>query len=161
MTQPCGRSDRSFPPRPSATVHGVRSGRLRYSIAITARATTRTQACSRPRCFGRCFATCAPTWTYSFIRYLQLFAAASHQFASPPHAARLNDPRNCAFLGVEGGSPSRNPFRRFAHFSSRRTNDMKRRENLRLLAGAALLAAGGMVRTPAFAQAQDADGPFK
>src|SRR4051812_31590324 len=104
MTQPCGRSDRSFPPRPSATVHGVRSGRLRYSIAITARATTRTQACSRPRCFGRCFATCAPTWIHSFIRYLRLFVPASHQFVSPAGAARLNDHQNCAFLAVEGGS---------------------------------------------------------
>ena len=38
---------------------------------------------------------------------------------------------------------------------------MNRRESLRLLAGTAALAAGGILRTPAFAQGQSADGPFK
>jgi len=38
---------------------------------------------------------------------------------------------------------------------------MNRRESLRLLAGTAVLAASGILRTPAFAQAQPTDGPFK
>ena len=38
---------------------------------------------------------------------------------------------------------------------------MNRRESLGLIAGAAALAANGLFRTPAFAQAQPADGPFK
>ena len=38
---------------------------------------------------------------------------------------------------------------------------MNRRESLRLLAGTAVFAAGGILRTPAFAQAPPADGPFK
>ena len=38
---------------------------------------------------------------------------------------------------------------------------MNRRESLRLLAGTALLATSGILRTPAFAQAQAPDGPFK
>jgi Fe-Mn family superoxide dismutase len=38
---------------------------------------------------------------------------------------------------------------------------MNRRDSLRLLAGTAVLAAGGILRTPAFAQAPSPDGPFK
>jgi Fe-Mn family superoxide dismutase len=38
---------------------------------------------------------------------------------------------------------------------------MNRRESLGLIAGAAALAANGLFRTTAFAQAQPADGPFK
>src|ERR1041384_6128880 len=38
---------------------------------------------------------------------------------------------------------------------------MNRRESLRLLAGTAVLAASGILKTPAFAQTPPPDGPFK
>src|ERR1041385_6977866 len=61
---------------------------------------------------------------------------------------------------VEGGS-RQPPVSTARPLTALKDPDMNRRESLRLMAGTALLAAGGILRTPALAQAQAPDGPFK